>query len=319
VSEPAPVDDDFETAYGLPRPLWARIRPRVFAETEPAKCHALWCAAQREWLQRLRGALAQPYQVSESEHFMVLTAARGDVAWLNEYAEQARREVDDLLTEPSGSPRATVGKLAVLIFAGEAEYHRYLRHFSADGRPPVSAGAWINNGDSHIAIAGITGFKPVLVHELVHARLANPRRPLWLEEGLAQVMERRLVVRQRTMRSMMPVTRLRQELRPYWLSHTLDGFWSGEAFKDKRPMGARPYAYELADQIVSDLASLSEADLRRFAAAARRDDAGAAASREIYGIGLEVWARNVLGEGDWAPRPAKAADPPPVDPPVSPG
>lgn len=140
------------------------------------------------------------------------------------------------------------------------------------------------------------------MHELVHAHLAAPRRPRWFEEGLAQHVARRLVTRQR----LAPGTTLRQELRSFWRPRTLAGFWSGDAFADARPHGARPYAYQLADLMVLKMASLSEFDLRRFATAATAGDAGAAASRTVYGFGLETWARNVLGEGGWAP-PQKAS------------
>ena len=297
------TDDDFDTSFGLPRPRWEGIHRRVFAEPDLAQRHQQWCAAQREWLRRLREGLQQPYQVNESEHFIILTAARGDVGWLADYAEQARRQVTDLLGERVGE---RVGKLAVLIFAGEAEYRRYTRHFLPEGKPTPSAGAWINDGDAHIIMDGITGFKATLVHELVHSQLSVPPRPRWLEEGLARHLERRLVTHQRRERS----TLVRQELRSHWKPKTLQGFWFGEAFADARPYGGQPYAYELADLLVTELAELSEADLRRFAAAARRDDAGVAASREVYGFGLEVWAGKVLGEGEWAPR-----VPPPVEPP----
>jgi hypothetical protein len=290
-------DEDYAIRFDLPRPRWDRITPRAAAEADPATRHQTWCQVQREWLRRLRDALQclqQAYQIAESESFMILTAARGDVAWLSDYAEQANGQIITLLGD---RPVKDVGKRVVLILAGEAEYRRYLRHYSPDGKLAMSAGVWIKDGDAHIAIDGLVGFKSVLVHELVHAHLASGPRPRWLEEGLAQHVERRLVTRQR----LAPGTTVRQELRSHWRPRTLNGFWSGEAFRDARLHGSRPYAYQLAALLVSELASLSEPDLCRFALAARRDDAGAAASREVYGFGLEVWAGKVLGGGEWAP------------------
>src|SRR5215210_8784919 len=93
------TEDHFETTYGLPRPRWDVIRTSVFEAPDYATRHQRWCEAQREWLRRLSQAMQQPYQVSESEHFIVLTAARGDIGWVTAFAEQARREIIDLLGE----------------------------------------------------------------------------------------------------------------------------------------------------------------------------------------------------------------------------
>jgi hypothetical protein len=295
------TDEDFDTTFGLPRPRWKNIRERVFSSSDHAARHQGWCEAQRAWLKRLSGALQQPYQVLESEHFLILTAARGDAAWLTEFAEQALRQVTDLVGESRED--APVGKLAVLVFAGEAEYRRYVRHYAADGRPSLSAACFINDGDAHIAIDGLVGFKHSLVHELVHSHLSSPPRPLWLEEGLAQHLTRQLITRQR----LSPGTMARQEHRSVWRQRTLATFWSGEAFKDARPHGLRAQAYELAELMVLEMASLSAPDLRAFAAAARRPDAGDAACRAVYGFALGVWARKVLGEGAWAPPPPTSA------------
>jgi len=297
VDELALTDDDFADSFGLPRARWDRIRARVFAAETLEQRHVLWCAAQREWLRRLRGALPPAYQVLESEHFMVLAAARGDATHLTDYAEQARAQVMALL----GERPETVGKVAVLIFAAEGDYYRYLHHFRPGGSGGIpSAGAWVNDGDRHAAINGVAGFKLTLLHELVHSHLSAPPRPRWLEEGLAEHLVRKLVTRQRAARGAIA----RQELRAFWSRRTLDAFWSGDAFRDK---AAVHQAYALADLLVFELAGLSEADLHRFAVEARREDAGATASKAVYGVGLEVWARNVLGEGDWAPKPAPPA------------
>jgi hypothetical protein len=291
-------DEDFDTTYGLPRPRWKDIRERIFTSPDHATRHRGWGEAQREWLERLRAALQQPYQIVESDHFLVLTAARGNATWLTEFAEQARRQVTELLGEMRDE--AVLGKLAVLIFTGEAEYRRYVRHYAPDGRPGLSAACFINDGDAHIAIDGLVDFKKSLVHELVHSQLSSPPRPLWLEEGLAQHVARQLITRQR----LSPGTVARQEQRAVWRQRTLNTFWSGEAFRDARPHGLRAQAYELAELIVLEMASLSPPDLRAFAAAARREDAGDAACRSVYGFGPDLWARNVLGDGHWAPTPS---------------
>lgn len=296
-----PAEGLFEVSYGLPRPRWGLIRKWVFAATDPAARHARWCAAQRLWLDRLAAAHRPvAYQSAESEHFLVWTAARGDVGWITDFAEQARGQVAELVGEPyKDDEGGTVGKVVVLIFGGEADYRRYVRHYSPDGRPGPSAGVWIHDGDAHVAICGLAGFKATLAHELVHAHLARPhRRPLWFEEGLAQHLERVLVVRQR-----LPAgPSERQDQRLFWRSRTLDEFWSGAAFHDDRADGPRDEAYRLAELIVREMAALGPTDLRRFAALAEREDAGHAASHHVYGFGLEVWAANVLGKGDWRPR-----------------
>ena len=62
------------------------------------------------------------------------------------------------------------------------------------------------------------------------------------------------------------------------------------------------HAYHLAKVLTSRLVRRG-ARFHDFLHEAHRGDAGAAALRARYGVGLEDLVADYLGEGEWAPRP----------------
>jgi hypothetical protein len=160
----------------------------------------------------------------------------------------------------------------------------------------------IGDVERHVVINGLERFRQVLIHELVHAHVVREDGPpRWLNEGVAQVITRRV-----TREEPLSVSRSQRQLhRSKWQGSRLQALWSGAAFTSTR-RGDREriaLAYGLAEALTGEIAALSHSDFRTFVAAARRADGGEAASRQVYGLGLETWAARVLGPGDWRPMP----------------
>jgi hypothetical protein len=260
------------------------------------KKHEFWCAAQRQWLERLRAAMAEPYSILESENHLILTAYQGEADWMLEFAEELNRLVAGMLD--GALSRESFGKFAILVLAGEARYWQYIRHYSKDNRPRESGGCCIFDGDAHIALPGVRNFKHVLVHEIVHARLAHLRKlPHWVHEGIAQHIDRRLVTRSR-----MLADRFRaNQHRVWWMNHGIQLFWTGAIF-DERRTDWRNMGYELAEQLADAMIAAGRATFNAFLVDADKSDAGEAACRKHYGVGLGVWMQQILGEGDWEPK-----------------
>ena len=288
----------FIDAYGLSRPQWKLIAKEIFRDPSPQVRHDRWCAAQREWLDKLCAEMGPPYRVSESEKFLILHPHRGDADWMCEFAEEARALVGGLL-DAAISPDV-IGKTAVLILAGEARYRQYVRYYTRDGQPVRnSVACCVFDGDTHIVLAGLSHFRQAVVHELVHARLAHLPLPAWVHEGIAQHVERLLVVRSKVQA---PEFR-RDQQRGQWRLKGIQPFWSGEAFRARR--GDREFlAYVLAERVATDMIRTGDRDrFTRFLRDANRADAGDQACRTHYGVGLADKLQDLLGQGDWTPRP----------------
>jgi hypothetical protein len=57
---------------------------------------------------------------------------------------------------------------------------------------PPSGGVFLSRGYRRIALPPSPRLKDTLIHELTHNRLAHLHSPIWLAEGLAATMERRV-------------------------------------------------------------------------------------------------------------------------------
>jgi hypothetical protein len=282
-------------AHGLPRVQWKLLYERMTASCPRESRHEFWCSAQRQWLTLLQQSLGNTYQLLESDRFLILTAYRGEAQWMLDFADELDRLVVGMLT--GALSKDPFGKFAILVFAGEAPYWKYIRYYSSDNRPRESAGICIFDGDTHIAMPGIANFKHVLVHEMVHARLSHLRAlPHWVHEGIAQHIDRALVTRSRMEAGQF----YREQHRVWWKNHGIQMFWTGEIF-DHRRGDWRAMAYELAEQLVNAMIKPDRAVFNAFLCDAQAGDGGEASCRQHYGVGLGVWMQEILGEGDWAP------------------
>ncbi len=290
------VPEAFIEAHGLPRPQWKVIFAQMQKDWPRERKHDFWCAAQREWLERLRAAMAEPYVVVESENHFILTANRGEPKWMLDFAEELNALVGGMLD--GALSNQSFGKFAVLVFHGEARYWQYIRYFAKDNRPRESAGICIFSGDTHIAMPGLANFRHVLIHEMVHARLSHLPLPHWVHEGIAQNIDRQLSARSR----MLADRFARGQHFIWWKYHGIQLLWSGEIFQDRRT-DRRLMGYELAEQIVNEMIKPDRVTFNAFLREAYKGDGGEAASRSYFGVGLGVLAQQVLGPGDWDPKP----------------
>ena len=287
----------FVEAHDLPRPQWKVLHELIPADASLAQRHALWCEIQRQWLTRLRDALSEPYQLMESDHLFILTAYRGDANWMIEYAERAYSAIDDLVHDVL--PKDRFGKLVILIFGGEARFWQYVRYYHPATSTREAAGVFIRDGDAHIAIATMQKFRMIAAHEMAHAVVSHLKLPTWVDEGIAQRISRQI-----TRRGISDAAPDIDRHRDYWKTHGVQGFWSGTSFKcsDDR---TRLMVYELSELLVDAMAALDRKTFKAFLGEAGRADAGDGACRKHYGLGLEVWMKQVLGPGlRWAPQPA---------------
>ncbi|MCK6459991.1 MAG: hypothetical protein L6Q95_08875 [Planctomycetes bacterium] len=285
---------------GLPRPLWDRIAASVGSRPAHAQRDA-WLAAVRHWLAALGEALGGGYETAESRRFVVLAPrADGDGPRLLRCAESCRKTIESLLGDVARFDGAT--KEIVIALRTPAEYYRYVCCFDPDGEYGGSSGMHIREGHAHVALRGrgMHVLERTLAHELTHVALRHLDMPLWLEEGIAQIVARAVTGED-------PLTadeELALRHKRHWREHGLGAFWRGEGFS--APGGVQSLCYELAEILVrllvedatSRWSGRARERRRRFLAflrAARAGDHGEAAASRHLGTGLGDLAARFLG------------------------
>jgi hypothetical protein len=146
-----------------------------------------------------------------------------------------------------------------------------------------------------VALLSLSGIKDVLPHELAHAHVGNLRLPTWLNEGVAQMVERRWKYDFEA--------ELASHAKLFWRTRTLDRFWTGQAFHLPRVREEIAFAYVFAELLTREIRKVGEQAFREFLASADAQDAGEAGCKSVYGFGLSGWVQRLIGQGEWAPVP----------------
>lgn len=288
----------------FPHPDWAALRPLLESQ-EPVDQVAAHNDIVRQWLNKLAEVFPGYYQVAESDHHLLLC--------LNDFPHRAALQLATQCrdffarTLPGIDPTAT--KIPILIWHDQKTYYHYLARFYPEGNFGGSSGVHIRYECHHVVLYGkdLNNVDSTIAHELTHAGIASADLPLWIEEGLAQVVEHELTGRQ-----LLQLTGKMATLhRRYWRRFGLQAFWDGTAFT--RATRVQEIAYQLAEILVRHLLDDArprwfglvrshQASLVNFLAAAAASDAGEAAAHKHLEMGLSDLAARFLGAGNWTPR-----------------
>ena len=288
----------FHESFGLPRPDWARFGEWVEAQPPSADRNAIWTEPARRWLVELGRALGSEYSVEESVSLILLSSLEKRLArTLLEVGERTRESLLEVMGELGTGKRK--GKLGCIAFGSTDAYYGYVSHFWPEGDWGASGGCYLAEGYTHFALnhSEARDREAAFVHELTHAVVNERRLPLWVEEGITQFVEYSVIPRD----FLWNLNRREADRqRRYWRRHGLEGFWTGESFFRPRSMD---HSYSLARILITNMIGRGKEKYMEFVKAARREDAGDAASRAVYGRGVDEWARHFLGDGGWTPRP----------------
>lgn len=276
----------------FPRPEWHRLRAWIMAEF-PQRCDDAWYQVERWWLELVANHLGGCYIVEESPHFLLLLPEPARKARrLLDFAELARGRLLDILSRALEHRRE--GLHPLLSFEDARTYYQFLSYYGRDGEQAGSSGCFLaNRYHQCVALWGndMRVLESVLTHELTHALLFGCPIPLWLEEGLAELMPE-LILGHSSFR----VDRhAPAQQRQCWSKHGLGGFWDGSAFRCPHRSEC---AYQLAGVLIRVIAERGR-PLDRFVAEASWDDAGAAAASQWLDCDLGTLVEGFLGPGDW--------------------
>ena len=209
------------------KPNWKNIENRIKLEKSPEAQAAQWNLECNKWLNSLAQNYGQGYRVAESANFSILSN-EGE-RYVQVFSNFLELTLKRILSALNGiASNRDFGKHVALVFHDIEQYYDYVGLFYPDeGEYGLSSGMYINEGYGHFAFPAqeMDFVEPIAVHELTHACLAHLPLPLWLNEGLAVLMEEA-----QTGNRLFLDQELVARHRAFWNSKTIQGFWSGESF-----------------------------------------------------------------------------------------
>ena len=305
-SEPEALDllhplPEYESEHGFSYPDWEKFWQQVNTRYPRSSWDTVCRRAAREWVNQLCEDLGGNYRGYESERFLLMSAEGRKVSeTLLQYSENAQAAISAQIGKLKD--REDFGKQVLLVFNEDDDYFTYISHFYPDGTHNLSAGIFISAGYGHIAMPFRFAFsaKAVLIHELVHNSLCHLPIPTWLNEGLAQRIERHL-----GNHGFMLDGDLARRHGEFWNPENIQQFWAGFSFGE--PGDSSQLSYSLGEILVELLAENYTAFLD-FVSEADWRDAGQDAAVRILSKDLGTLAEGFLGPGDWRPNRKKLSD-----------
>ncbi|WP_137937672.1 hypothetical protein [Chitinivorax sp. B] len=291
---------------GFPIADWRAISTWVDSLPGERTRDAAWAACEQGWLLHMKQALGAGFHLVESNRAMLLSSLTPNVAHATlAYMEQTQRRLGTLL-EGIAKPDS-LGKELMVVFDSQDQYYQYVcGYYPEKGEFSLSSGMYIHRGCGHFVTtqADLSVIEPIIVHEMTHSMLSYLPMPTWLNEGIAVSSERRLAG------PPAPNHHIRDKHRQVWNEHSIQQFWSGDAFMQSGDISQ--LAYDLAQTVVEQLAR-DWHGFKRFVTAAHRNDAGKAAAEDILGIDLGRFVALIMARedgSDWSPQPQQWAKAP---------
>ncbi|WP_049721470.1 gluzincin family metallopeptidase [Gilvimarinus polysaccharolyticus] len=277
------------------KPDWNAVTLRIGGDLSHDDLHSEWSKECTKWLESIANEFGNDYRIEESQNFSIMS--NESERYIHVFSRFLERTLKRILNTLDGvASDDGYGKHVALIFQDVDQYYEYIGMFFPDeGEFGLSSGMYINEGYGHFVFPSqdIDYAEPIAVHELTHACLAHLPIPLWLNEGIAVLMEDVLAGNHLF---------LDKEIvgrhHKYWNEETIQGFWSGESFFaiDEGQELSYNLAHILARNISQDYAAFA-----KFSNSANYADAGELAAQEFLGLSLTQIVGSFLGEGSWQP------------------
>lgn len=277
------------------RPDWNEVALRIGDSLDHEDLHSEWSKECEKWLESIVSELGKDYRVEKSPNFSIMS--NESERYVHVFSEFLERTLKRILSTLDGiASDKGYGKHVAMIFQDIDQYYEYVgMFFPAEGEFGLSSGMYINEGYGHFVFPSqeIDYIEPIAVHELTHACLAHLPIPLWLNEGIAVLMEDVLAGNRLFLDKEMA-----QRHQKYWNEETIQGFWSGESFVaiDEGQELSYHLAHILTRNISQDFTAFA-----KFSNSANYEDAGKMAAQEFLGLSLTQIVGSFLGEGSWQP------------------
>lgn len=237
-------------------------------------------AVASAWLDEVRDALTEDHRRWRADRVEGVAPLDGRIA------QRIARGTDKAIgmIEKSLEPirgREPIPAIAVVALASKEDYYSFISHFYPEqGEFATSGGVYLNEGADSFPVIALpasnANVEQVIAHELTHHALFRRRLPLWVEEGITQMMEERVTG--------ISNFRLDHEMlrrhRERWLDGGLDPFLSGEAFHSAED-DQQELAYHLSQFVVRGALSKSPEQFFAFLRGCKDELEEKAAARHL--------------------------------------
>ena len=301
VSDLSELDMGFEESEGFSRPDWKAINEFVKNRVSKDELSAAWDYIVAQWLKQLAMDLGGESRVRRFHDFYCLSDLEAKTTkTLLAYAEFVEGTIRTILGKAAWS--GYQGKHVLLLFSDPDDYFAYISYYYGVGNHMLSAGIFIRKGYAHVALpyTDTLSAQHVLVHELAHNLLCHLPIPLWLNEGLAVVIERHVA-----RRTFLVDRELADRHRSHWNEVNIQAFWAGKSYDV--PGDESELSYSLGEILVT-LLSEKGPDFADFVNAADWRDAGQDAAINFMNQDLGEVLGGFLGAGNWRPQRKAIAD-----------
>jgi len=272
----------------FPLPDWAAFHQEP---EDPDASAAKLEAAGKEWMRQLIPALGKDYLWYQSPRFWLVSGAPAEesrrlLAWADHCYVELERFLGEVMTPPQA-------RIPILLMRDLETYYDYVCEYLPEGDHGLSGGMFINHGYGHFILSflDIAQAYRVIAHELAHALVQAHRIPAWLNEGIAQLSEMKIL-------GSIPMDEERLLLRMdhFWNEDSIQGFWNGSSFNRQDEGQEQSYylSLRMTQQLVRDLPRF-----RAFVLDVSSSDHGDAALRQHFNLSLSELASTVLGDGKW--------------------
>ncbi len=269
------------THHGLPQMDWGALAAWIAHTSPDPSTHAdLRRAAAAAWLDELRDALPEDHRRWRTARVEGLAPLDPRVSQRTaKAANNAFTVIERALAPIRGTP--PIPPIAVVALATRESYYSFQTRESDEGESATSGGVYINDGPDSFPLIVLPvqvrhSIEDTIAHELTHHALHGAGLPLWIEEGLTQMMEERVTGRTDFRINAEMLSRQRD----HWLDGELDTFLSGSGFSS--PHGdEQELSYHLSQLVVRGLLSRDAARFFAFARACKITDADDAAATHL--------------------------------------
>ena len=277
------------------KPDWNEIALKIGEGLSHDELQSKWAMECHKWLESIASKFGDDYRVEETLNFSIMSNESD--RYIKVFSSFLERTLKRVLRALNGiASDEGFGKHVAMIFQDIEQYYEYVEVFLPDeGEFGLSSGMYINEGYGHFVFPSqdVDIAEPIAVHELTHACLAHLPIPIWLNEGLAVVMEDVFAGNHLYLDKEILAKHER-----YWNRETIQEFWNGDSFFATDE--GQELSYNLAHILVRNMSKDFEA-FKDFVNKASFEDGGEKSCIDNLGCSLKNFVETFLGTGNWAP------------------
>jgi len=277
--------------HGIPHVDWgaATVWIEKLCDVEADQCD-LRRAVAGAWLDALRDAMTEDHKRWRHPRVEGVGPMKDDAAAkVAQAADRSFHVIEAALRRIRGEE--PIPPIAVVALASKDDYISFKSHYDPEeGEWGTSGGVYLDLGPDGFPVLALPTtaawhIANTIAHEITHHALRNAHLPLWLEEGITQMMEERVTGHSAFKLDAEVLRRHRER----WQDGALDLYLAGEAFSSNED-DTQELAYNLSELVVRRLLDVEPERFFAFAKACRegRPDAEAAFGRTESDLVLEA-------------------------------